>query len=352
MEPSRIEIRDCLRLLSIPVIIFTLLFISTIGVGYSAEISKLTNTDNTLGAKGTELELTNTAGYLLSNGEFDDVSGTGGHVIEHRHVEVDGVTSYVLDSTDLHFGHAKIGASSTNGVTDVVLLCNADFKVGDTETPFTGLTYHFTVTDSYGNETSIPAYGLATTVADLDGKTLSIMVDSLTDDPPENVYLTFSINISFAGLGNMVTNSGNQLSFRHTDSMIVIDTTVPGDPDATPVATVTPTTVTSGGIEYPGYEIDYTAPPQSGWSSFDAMVAGTFCFKFTLQKSITIQSGEYWYSVSSGTHYYSFVNGVTYSSSTIEGITTWMSSSEPITFTIHRHDANAGAFMTVIYQES
>ena len=351
MEPSRIEIRDCLRLPSILVIIFTLLFISTIGVGYSAEISKLTNTDNTLGAKGTELKLTNTAGYLLSNGEFDDVSGTGGHVIEHRHVEVDGVTSYVLDSTDLHFGHAKIGASSTNGVTDVVLLCNADFKVGDTETPFTGLTYHFTVTDSYGNETSIPAYGLATTVADLDGKTLSIMVDSLTDDPPENVYLTFSINISFAGLGNMVTNSGNQLSFRHTDSMIVIDTTVPGDPDATPVATVTPTTITSGGIEYPGYEIDYTAPPRSGWNSFDATLAGTFCFKFDLQKSISIQLGEYWYSVSSGTHYYSFVNGVTYSSSTIEGIT-WMSSSEPITFTIHQHDAKAGAFMTVIYPES
>ncbi|MGE0014617.1 MAG: hypothetical protein AB7S83_00245 [Candidatus Methanomethylophilaceae archaeon] len=351
MESTRNKMKACLKLLSISAIISAILFMSTIGVGHSAEISKMANTDNTVGAKGTELKLTNTARSLLSNGEFDGTFGTGGRVIEYHHIEVDGSISYVLDGTDLCFGYAKIATSSTNGVTDVVLLCSADFRVGDTDTPFTGLSYHFTVTDSHGNETVIPSYGLATTISDLNGKTLNIIVDGLTEDPLRDAYLTFSVNISFAGLGNVVTNSGNQLSFRFTESMVVIDTTVAGDPDATPVATVTPTTVASGGVEYPGYEIDYTAPPQTGWSSFDATIAGTFCFKFTLQKSITIQSGGYSYYVSSGTNYYSFINGVTYSSSTVEGIT-WMSSSEPITFTIHRHDANAGAFMTVIYPQS
>jgi uncharacterized membrane protein len=213
-----------------------------------------------------------------------------------------------------------------------------------------GLSYHFTITDSYGNETVIPSYGLATTISDLDGKALNIILDGLTEAPPVSMSLTFSVNVSFAGLGNVVTNSGNQLSFNYIDTTIVIDTTVPGDPDATPVATVTPTAVTSGGLEYPAYDIDYTAPAQTGWNTFDATLNGTFCFKFTLQKSITIESGGYSYSVSSGTNYYSFVNGVAYSSTTLEGIT-WMSSSEPITFTIHKHDADAGAFMTVIYPQ-
>ncbi len=63
--------RACLKLLSIPAIMFAILFMSTIGVEHSAEISKMANT---MGAKGTELKLTDTA--ESSNGKFDCMFGT------------------------------------------------------------------------------------------------------------------------------------------------------------------------------------------------------------------------------------------------------------------------------------
>lgn len=350
MKGPKIKKMDCLGLLSIIGVLLTLLLMSTVGIGYSVHASDMTNTNNTVGARGTELMLTNTTGDLLTNGSFDGTSEEGARIIDYHNVEVNGTTTYVLDSADLHFGHGNIITSSTSDVADVTLLCNAEFEIYSAGTSFTGIAYHFVLIDGAGMETAIPPAGLSTTISDLNGKTLSIMIDGLSEDPPENECLTFTINVSYAGTHNVVTNYGNQLSFREAVSDVVIDTTIPGDPDNTPVAAVNPTVITSGGVEYPAYEIDYTANTQTGWTSFDATLSGSFCFKFDLQKSITITTGGYSYHVSSGASYYSFIDGTTYSSKTIDGIT-WMSSDEPITFTIHKNDANAGVFMTAIYPE-
>ena len=353
MKAPHERILNCIELLSVSAIVIMLLLMSTIGVGYSAAMSEVTVTDNSVSLNITELYLTDAEGNPLTEGSFDGVSGDGGRIIDYHSVEVGGNTTYVLDSTDLYFGYGNIVTSSTN-LTDVTLLCSAAFKIGSTNTPFTGISYHFVLVDDIGTETVIPSAGLSTSITDLNGKTLSIKIDGLSEAPPTNEPLIFTISVSYSGMNSVVMNSGNQLSFKHTTYDIVIDTTVPGDPDGTPVAEVTPTTVTSGGVEYPAYEVDYTAtPPLFGSPSLDVTLQGNFCFKFHTNffgnVKITVDGESKTFRYGDNDKYWSYVNGNFVSWRNIEDVV-WMSSDDPITFKIGWIDAISGKFMTVIYQ--
>lgn len=340
MRASNVKIKVCTEMLAAVFLFLAFISLFTIGPGYSASSSSVTNTDNVVSATGTELKLTNTAGNLLSYGSFDDTVGAGGHLIDYHKIVNGSTTTYVIDSVDRHIGNAKIATSSTNGITDVTLLCSAEFKVSSSGATFTGLTYHFSLADSAGTETTIPSAGIDTTIANLNGKTLSLIIDGLTQEPPGNDYLVFSITASYAGEQNIAINSGNHLLFANYP----VD--VP-PVNGTEIATIQPTTVTSGGVSYPAYAVDYTGPEQN--TSIQTTINGTFCLKFVVQKKVDIQIGSNYYTIQAGTTYCSFVNGTQYTSATLGGLTMWMTAQMPITVSIHHFDAAAGVFMTVIY---